>query len=131
MNVFTRIQTQLTAAFFDFYANTRSMFFAPQLAYPRQTDQRSMFHPFQHEINQLASSFFQVDAQNGDTKRSGKSTTIQVRTLARILVFPIFLIVFVIIEITERLRIFNASKNDKSNVQNSSENTYIKKDDLI
>lgn len=86
---------------------------------------------FQREFNQLASSFFQVDTQLVEEKQEVQKGGKKFRTFARLLVFPVFLILLIALEIASRLKMIDEEENNKSKVTNSSENTYVKIDDSI
>lgn len=86
---------------------------------------------FQREFNQLASTFFQVDSQYAEEKRESLKGGKKFRIFARALVFPIFFILLIILEIASRLRMIDEEENNKSDNQKSSENTYIKRDDTV
>lgn len=86
---------------------------------------------FQREFNQLASSFFQVDTQQVEEKQEVQKGGKKFRTFARLLVFPVFLILLIALEIASRLKMIDEEENNKSKINNSSENTYIKIDDSI
>jgi hypothetical protein len=122
---------QFTTVIMDQFSNKLVPAFASQEKGLGLKNQKKSFFAFQSEINQLAASFFQVETQKSTPNESRKVPKIQVRILARILVFPIFLVLFVILEIAERLRLVNHKENNKSNSTKSFENTYIKKDDSI
>lgn len=86
---------------------------------------------FQREFNQLASAFFQVDSQYVEEKRESLKGGKKIRIFARALVFPIFFLLLIFLEIASRLKMIDEEENNKSDNLKSSENTYIKRDDTV
>lgn len=124
---------------FDTIYNVLDMFIFPKVEFAfsaptkqplKQKEKTKNAYFFQREFNQLASTFFQVDTQYVEEKRTSLKGGKKYRFLARLLVFPIFFILIIILEIASRLKMIDDEDNNKSNVQNSSENTYIKRDDI-